>query len=56
MQFLRSVFPIAIHDQLSSSSLAFVTFHIKYYFVKNKKDGKFIMIIIIYLFNKLLPN
>ena len=33
---------------------AFVTFHIKYYFIENKRDGKFI--IIIYLSNQMLQN
>ena len=37
---------------LHSRGRAFVTFHRKYYFVKNKKYGKFI--IIIYLSNQML--
>ena len=37
---------------LLSRGRAFVTFHIKYYFIENKRDGKFI--IIIYLSNQML--
>ena len=66
MQFLRSVFPIAalLHDfqtssvHLLSCGRAFVIFHTKYYFVKNKRDVKpiinIIIIIIIYLLNQML--
>ena len=39
---------------LLSRGRAFVTFHIKYYFIENKRDGKFI--IIIYLSNQMLQN